>query len=141
MQLLQQLSTVKIQLKLRLLERSKWREQSGYGKKVARRFDVGEDGIVDHHVYSVLQAISDVAGSGVDLVLVRNPWGNGEFNNGMWTDVDGLASGWQKYPKVKAQLKPEVADNGLFWMSKEEFFKHVTNIDVCAKSMKAYKVD
>jgi hypothetical protein len=102
---------------------------------------VKHDGIVDGHAYTVLQAFSDVAGSGVDLVQVRNPWGTGEFEKGMWTDINGLASGWQKFPKVKAQLKPKVAEDGLFWMSKEEFYKYFKTVYVCAKSMKVYKVD
>ena len=106
------------------------------------QFDsVKHDGIVDGHAYTVLQAFSDVAGSGVDLVQVRNPWGTGEFEKGMWTDINGLASGWQKFPKVKAQLKPKVAEDGLFWMSKEEFYKYFKTVYVCAKSMKVYKVD
>ena len=102
---------------------------------------VKHDGIVDGHAYTVLQAFSNVAGSGVDLVQVRNPWGTGEFAKGMWTDVNGLASGWQKYPKVKALLQPKVAEDGLFWMSKEEFYKYFKTVYLCAKSMRDFKVD
>ena len=102
---------------------------------------VKHDGIVDGHAYTVLQAFSNVAGSGLDLVQVRNPWGTGEFEKGMWTDINGLASGWQKYPKVKALLQPKVAEDGLFWMSKEEFYKYFRTVYLCAKSMRAFKVD
>ena len=35
------------------------------------------DGIVDGHAYSVLCCEDDVAGTGVDLVQMRNPWGKG----------------------------------------------------------------
>jgi hypothetical protein len=33
------------------------------------------DGVVDNHAYSVVDALDDVAGSGIDMILVRNPWG------------------------------------------------------------------
>ena len=59
----------------------------------------------------------------------------------MWTDINGLASGWQKYPKVKALLQPKVAEDGLFWMSKEEFYKYFKTVYLCAKSMRNFKVD
>jgi Calpain family cysteine protease len=33
------------------------------------------NGVVDNHAYSVVEVLDDVAGSGIDLILVRNPWG------------------------------------------------------------------
>ena len=90
------------------------------------------DGIVDGHAYTVLRSVVNVAGSGHDLVQVRNPWGSGEFETGMWDD-DG--PGWDEFPDVKAELKPVARDDGVFWMSKEEFFKYFTRVYVCAKRM------
>ena len=37
---------------------------------------------MDGHAYSVLQCKNDVAGTPIDLVQVRNPWGSGEFESG-----------------------------------------------------------
>ena len=41
------------------------------------------DGIVDNHAYSVIDSRTNVCGTGIDLLLVRNPWGRGgEIKNG-----------------------------------------------------------
>ena len=69
------------------------------------------NGMVDGHAYTVLQAIENVAGSGFDLVQVRNPHGHGELESGYWDD-DG--PGWDKYPKVKKALRPIKRDDGIF---------------------------
>jgi len=90
------------------------------------------DGIVDGHAYSVLECCNDVAGTEFDLIKVRNPWGRGEFESGMWDD-DG--PGWTEHPKVKEALKPVAADDGIFWVSKQEFFKYFPTIYLCASDM------
>ena len=96
------------------------------------------DGIVDGHAYTVLRAIEDVAGSGFDMVQVRNPHGHGELENGYWDD-DG--PGWDEHPSVKKALRPVQRDDGIFWMSKEEFFKYFHNIYLCAKDMSDFLRD
>jgi hypothetical protein len=35
------------------------------------------DGIVDNHAYSVIDSREDICGTGIDLLLIRNPWGKG----------------------------------------------------------------
>lgn len=41
------------------------------------------DGIIDNHAYSVIDTEPDVCGSGIDLLLIRNPWGEGgQLQNG-----------------------------------------------------------
>jgi len=96
------------------------------------------DGIVDGHAYTVLRALEDVAGSGFDMVQVRNPHGHGELENGYWDD-DG--PGWDEHPSVKKALRPVQRDDGIFWMSKEEFFKYFHNIYLCAKDMSEFLRD
>ena len=96
------------------------------------------DGIVDGHAYSVLEVLNDVAGTDVDLVKVRNPWGKSEITEGEWDD-DG--PGWVNYPQVKALLKPVKADDGIFWVSKAEFFKYFPTIYLCAKDMTEFLED
>ena len=96
------------------------------------------DGIVDGHAYSVLRCVNDVAGTEHDLIKVRNPWGKGEFESGMWDD-DG--PGWDQFPEVKAELQPVMRDDGVFWVSKQEFFKHFGTIYLSAKSMTEFLED
>ena len=97
------------------------------------------DGIVDGHAYSVLSCVRNAGGNEeVDLIKMRNPWGKGEIDKGEWDD-DG--PGWDKYPEVKAALNPEVKDDGIFWVSKSEFFQYFKTIYVCAKDMTAFKDD
>jgi len=93
------------------------------------------NGIVDGHAYSVLECVNDAAGTPVDLLKVRNPWGSGEVEEGMWRDG---GPGWAEYPQIAALLKPEVKDDGIFWLSKEEFFTHFANVYVCAVDMAAF---
>ena len=96
------------------------------------------DGIVDGHAYTVISCVSKVAGTDFDLAKMRNPWGKGEFESGMWDD-DG--PGWTDHPEVKDALKPEVKDDGIFWVSKEEFFEYFTTIYLSASDMTAFKED
>ena len=96
------------------------------------------DGIVDGHAYSLLTCKNDVAGTEVDLLQMRNPHGKGEITDGKWGD-DG--PGWKESPQVEAELKPVKADDGIFWVSKEEFFKHFVTIYLCAKDMSQFGGD
>ena len=43
--------------------------------------------------------------------------------------------GWVEYPDVKAALNPVAIDDGIFWVSKEEFFKYFATIYLCAQDM------
>ena len=90
------------------------------------------DGIVDGHAYTVIDCVDNAGGTEFDLIKVRNPWGQGEFKSGKWDD-DG--PGWSQYPQVKEALKPVAADDGIFWVEKEEFFKYFKTIYLCAKNM------
>ena len=96
------------------------------------------DGIVDGHAYSVLACHNDVAGTDVDLVKVRNPWGKSEITEGEWDD-DG--PGWKAYPQITELLKPVAADDGIFWVSKAEFYKYFPTIYLCAKDMTEFLED
>ena len=93
------------------------------------------DGVVDGHAYSVIDCINDVAGTDVDLIKMRNPWGKGELEQGLFDD-DG--AGWDRYPEIKAELNPVAADDGIFYVTKEEFFKYFVTVYVCAKDMSEF---
>jgi len=96
------------------------------------------DGMVNNHAYSVIEAHNDVAGTDIDLFKVRNPWGKGEIENGLFDD-DG--PGWDRYPKVKRALNPVVADDGIFYLTKKEFFHHFTTVYLSASNMTEFLED
>ena len=96
------------------------------------------EGMVDNHAYSVLESINDVAGTDIDLIKVRNPWGRGEIENGLFDD-DG--PGWDQYPQIKRALNPVVADDGIFWVTKQEFFKFYGTIYLSASNMTEFLED
>ena len=54
---------------------------------------------------------------------------------GAFGDFDDDGPGWDEYPQIKAELKPTVADDGIFWLTKQEFFRYYTTVYVCAKDM------
>jgi hypothetical protein len=95
-------------------------------------------GMVDNHAYSVIECRRNVAGSGFDLLKVRNPWGKGEIEDGMFDD-DG--PGWDRYPQVKKAINPVVADDGIFWLTKQEFFKIFKTLYLSASNMTEFLED
>jgi len=95
-------------------------------------------GIVDNHAYSVIESVDNVAGTDIDLIKVRNPWGSGEIEDGEFDD-DG--PGWDKYPQIKKALNPVVADDGIFWVTKKEFFVFFETIYLSASNMTEFLED
>jgi len=96
------------------------------------------DGLVDNHAYTVIESRSNVCGTGIDLAKVRNPWGSGEIEDGEFDD-DG--PGWDRYPQIKRELNPVVKDDGIFWVTKKEFFQYYQTIYVSASDMTEFKED
>ena len=95
-------------------------------------------GMVNNHAYSVLDCFPQVAGTKIDLLKVRNPWGKGEIEDGEFDD-DG--PGWDRYPQIKAKLKPVVADDGIFYLTKAEFFQYFDHLYLSASNMTEFKED
>lgn len=100
--------------------------------------DTTTDGIVDNHAYSVIEIQANVCKTGIDLLLVRNPWGKGgEIDNGQFMRY---GTGWEEYHCIRDELTPNMEeDNGLFWVTKEEFFKYFPTIYVCVFNMTKLK--
>ena len=69
---------------------------------------------------------------------VRNPWGRGEIEDGEFDD-DG--PGWDQYPQIKKELNPVVADDGIFWVTKQEFFQYYQTIYLSASNMTEFLED
>jgi len=95
-------------------------------------------GLIDNHAYTVIESVSNCAGTGIDLLKVRNPWGTGEIEDGEFDD-DG--PGWDKYPQIKKALNPVAADDGIFWVTKKEFFKFFKTIYLSASNMTEFIED
>lgn len=95
----------------------------GNGKTDQHTFPCG---LPYSHAYSLIRVESNVGGSGINLVQIRNPHGTNEPDL-KWKDGDVA---WKQHPEVKAALKPEFKDDGSFWMSDQDFFKHFGNIFV-----------
>lgn len=93
--------------------------------------DVNSFGIVQGHAYTVIAVELNVAGSGRDMLQLRNPWGTGEWK-GDWSDESDL---WKKYPKIKKALSYEFADDGIFWIEAKDFFENYSTVQVCCKTM------
>lgn len=82
-----------------------------------------ELGLVAQHSYGLLKAceITDMFGDKVKLVLLRNPWGDFEWN-GDWSDKSDL---WTDDIKKQCEYND---DEGLFWMSYDDVCKYFSRI-------------
>lgn len=96
----------------------------GAGSPSGSDAHVSSSGIVQGHAYSVLQ-VREVDGH--KLIQVRNPWANEVEWNGPWSD---LSTEWSDRMKHKLKYSPQAQD-GVFWMSWEDFQIHFCSIYVC----------
>lgn len=58
-------------------------------------------GLIGDHGYSLVEVELDIAGTGIDLLQLRNPWADTEWK-GEWSRRSKL---WDANPKVKAALR------------------------------------
>lgn len=88
-----------------------------------------ESGIVSGHAYTLLRVVQTKK---FRLVQLRNPWGNFEWK-GDWSDQSPL---WQQYPDVASTCKYTTTnqDDGIFWMSWDQFQQHYGTIDICDRT-------
>jgi len=89
------------------------------------------DGIHLSHAYTLLTVKQNCAGSGIDMVCLRNPHGRGEWT-GDWSDDSDC---WDEHPEIDEECGHEVSDDGLFWMTFEDFCGHYNAVWVCKQSM------
>lgn len=78
-------------------------------------------GIVAGHAYSIIMC-KEVAVSDHQvfrLLKIRNPWGKFEWK-GDWSDWSSM---WDRYPIAEEVCQVEQRDDGIFWISLEDFTK------------------
>lgn len=83
-------------------------------------------GLVPEHCYGIIKAarIKDKKKKMVELVQLRNPWGNFEWT-GKWGDKSDC---WTK--KLKKELNYEFKDDGLFWMDFQDMKKFFPRVQI-----------
>eukprot|EP00945_MAST-04E_sp_MAST-4E-sp1_P004352 g4352.t1 len=88
-----------------------------------------DGGIVPGHAYSIIK-VRQIGRH--RLLCLRNPWGKFEWK-GDWSDHSPL---WDKEIKVRLLLRPDRKndDDGIFWMSFEDFLKYFDGVDVCFRT-------
>uniref|UniRef100_A0A8B9KY99 Calpain-2 catalytic subunit-like n=1 Tax=Astyanax mexicanus TaxID=7994 RepID=A0A8B9KY99_ASTMX len=84
--------------------------------------------LVKGHAYSLTAAVEvHVSGRPVQLVRLRNPWGQVEWT-GAWSDD---SKEWDRVlPEEKAKLDYS-ADDGEFWMEYSDFLNQYSKIEIC----------
>ncbi|XP_063246588.1 calpain-9 isoform X1 [Prinia subflava] len=90
-------------------------------------------GLVKGHAYSVT-GIEEVCpevsyrGRQVQLIRIRNPWGQVEWN-GPWSDN---SAEWRSVsPSEQRRLSQAARDDGEFWMKFEDFKVHFDKVEIC----------
>uniref|UniRef100_A0A3Q3X1P9 Uncharacterized protein n=1 Tax=Mola mola TaxID=94237 RepID=A0A3Q3X1P9_MOLML len=86
-------------------------------------------GLVKGHAYSITGVIPTVtAGRTVQLIRIRNPWGQVEWN-GPWSDNS------REWSYVDAAEKKRIlqnsTDDGEFWMEFEDFKRNYDRVEIC----------
>ncbi|XP_016892952.1 calpain-2 catalytic subunit-like [Cynoglossus semilaevis] len=84
--------------------------------------------LVKGHAYSVTGAQEvNYRGRTVQLVRVRNPWGQVEWT-GPWSDG---SREWNYISKDEKSNLNHVAEDGEFWMSYSDFIRHFSKLEIC----------
>jgi len=106
--------------------------------EIERKLD---NGLVMGHAYSVtsVRKVKAHTRSGeidVELVRVRNPWGNEREWTGPWSDK---SDEWQLISESeKKQLGLTYDDDGEFWMSFTDFMSNFSKLDICYLSPSSF---
>ena len=89
--------------------------------------DVSGVGLNSGYTYNLLAIyqVQDKEGKNVYLFKLRNPWSKGEWN-GDWSDK---SSSWDD--KLKTQVGFSNKEDGIFFMSDNDFFKFFKHVEIC----------
>ena len=88
------------------------------------------------HAYSVNKAVQfKLNGKTVQLLRVRNPWGDSEEWTGPWSDHSQC---WNQVPnEVKHRLNFHQKNDGEFYISIKDFVKMFDQVTICHLNLKA----
>ncbi|EDS33975.1 calpain B [Culex quinquefasciatus] len=83
-------------------------------------------GLLKGHSYSITKThLFDK----IQLIRLRNPWGDGVEWNGAWSDH---SKEWDAIPKSqRKQLGLTIDEDGEFWMSFQDFLRYFDRIEIC----------
>ena len=87
-----------------------------------------ETGLFGGHAYSLI-ACAEVPGSDGRqhrIVQVRNPWGDDQEWNGLWSDKSPI---WT--PQAKQIVNHKAEADGTFWITIEDFSKNFAGVGIC----------
>lgn len=87
--------------------------------------EVSLEGIVQGHAYSMLRVVEI---DGHQLIQLRNPWGNTEWN-GKWSDHD--VRSWTARMRRKLSYEQQNKDDGIFWMCFDDWLAHFSEYYIC----------
>ena len=95
--------------------------------------DVGDVGLVKTHAYSILGIYKiESKGEVVRLIKLRNPYGYLEWT-GDWSDKSDL---WGEEEKKAVDFVKK--DDGVFFMSFDDYYKNFVLTDICIMQYNAY---
>ena len=101
-----------------------------WGRPGETREEIHETGLASGHAYSVTKVVEfEAEGKTIQLVRVRNPWGNFVEWKGAWSDKSSEWDALSEAEKFKIGLR-EKAD-GEFFMTYEDFNKNFDSLDIC----------
>jgi len=93
--------------------------------------DQGNDSLEHGYTFTILSVAVNIAGAGLTLLLVHDPWGVSEWT-GDWSDGSPL---WQSRPDIRAALDYEPSYDGSFWIDAHNFSKKYTFVNVCCRDV------
>jgi len=91
------------------------------------------NGLIKGHAYTITSVQkAHVKGQEVELIRIRNPWGNEREWTGAWSDG---SNEWKMLSdSEKKELGISYDDDGEFWMSFQDFCANYTKVEVCMLS-------
>lgn len=112
--------------KLNTADKKRHIMSTGCGREGVSEADLAAVGLQSKHEYSLIDAVEIlISGKPVRLLKLRNPWGHKEWN-GDWSDHSPL---WT--PETRRNLRPNDADDGIFFMPFNEYLTYYYDATIC----------
>ena len=94
--------------------------------------DLKQVGLSANHAYSIVDAreVTQTSGDRVQLLRIRNPHGQGEWN-GEWSDTSSQWASVISCSQESQEIERSGVDDGCFWMELTKFVQGFSLVDVC----------